>query len=296
MVSGLDRGINDAAKRQPLWWTRSRQHPRPLIGELQSLGRGSLALLDLDRASRPIGGSFLEICCVARGTDEWRFSGRNLRVGPGDLSIVGPSHRVSRPGNRAPPGEVRWLTLDLESSRGDGGPPLDVLDHDGPRAFRAPPPLPALFDRLLSEHRLADPHAGWAARGALHCLLAEMLRSREAAPGGPVPVTFSEPIAAAIAVIDEHLAEPLTVAALAAGVRLSPGRFHQRFLLETGYAPADFRARRRLERAKELLADSGLSITDIALTLGFSTSQYFATFFRRFTGVSPRDHRRQARI
>jgi AraC family L-rhamnose operon regulatory protein RhaS len=243
-----------------------------------------------------MGGAFLEICGVARGTDEWRVSGRNLRVGPGDLSIIGPSHGTSRPGNRAPPGEVRWLTLDLASGWGDGGPLPNALEQESPRVLRAPPLLAALFDRLLSEHRLADHHAGWAARAALHCLLAELFRSREAAPHGPTRPTLSEPIAAAIAVIDEHLAEPLTVAALAAGAQLSPGRFHQRFLLETGYAPADFRARRRLDRAKELLADGSLSITDIALTLGFSTSQYFATFFRRFTGVSPRDHRRQARI
>ena len=109
-------------------------------------------------------------------------------------------------------------------------------------------------------------------------------------------MTVSDTISTAIALIDERLAEPLRIAQLAAAVQLSPGRFHLRFLSETGYTPADYWSRRRLAKARELLADRSLSITDIAHTLGFSTSQYFATFFRRFTGMSPRDYRRQLQV
>jgi AraC family transcriptional regulator len=125
--------------------------------------------------------------------------------------------------------------------------------------------------------------------------VAEVLRAAECRqpallyPNAPP----SDTIAAAIGLIDERLAEPLRIATLAAAVRLSPAQFHVRFLEETGFTPADFWSRRRLAKAQALLADPQLSITDIALTLGFSTSQYFATFFRRFTGTSPRDYRRR---
>jgi AraC-like DNA-binding protein len=283
--------------RQQVWFTRSGQHPRPLTHELQSLGRSSLATVYIDRAQRPADGQFHEITCMLRGTDEWRVAGRLLRIGPGDLFSAGPHHKISPSGNRAPPGELWWLAIRLDGTAGSTESAVgEALDRHALRVIPAPRRLPALFDRLLSEHLLADEHAGWAARAALQCLLAEILRGYERVPRGAGRPAASDAIAAAIAVIEERLAEPLTVAALAAVAQLSPGQFHERFLLETGFTPADYWARRRLGRARELLADRGLSITDVALTLGFSTSQYFATFFRRFTGISPRDYRRQLRV
>ncbi len=48
----------------------------------------------------------------------------------------------------------------------------------------------------------------------------------------------------------------------------------------------------RLENAKQLLAEEGLSIKDIAHRLGFTRSTYFSTAFRRLTGISPSDFRR----
>ena len=293
------RAINDAAigrstasKRQQVWFTRSGQHPRPLTPEIQSLGRSSLATVYLDRAQRSADGQFHEITCMLRGTDEWRVAGRLLRVGPGDLFIAGPQHKLSQSETRAPPGELCWLAIRLDSAPEIG----EALDRHALRVIPAPHRLPALFDGLLAEHRLADEHAGWAARAALHGLLAEVLRGYERVPRGTGRAAASDAIAAAIALIEERLAEPLTVAALATVAQLSLGQFHDRFLLETGFTPADYWSRRRLGRARELLADRGLSITDVALTLGFSTSQYFATFFRRFTGISPRDYRRQLRM
>ena len=50
--------------------------------------------------------------------------------------------------------------------------------------------------------------------------------------------------------------------------------------------------RLRVEQAARLLAeDPGRTVTDIALSLGFSSSQYFATVFRRETGTTPGDYR-----
>jgi AraC family transcriptional regulator, L-rhamnose operon regulatory protein RhaS len=298
------RAINDAAiarstasKRQQLWFARSGQYPRPLLPEIQSLGRGSLATVYSDRALRSADGQVYEVSCMLRGTDGWRAGGRLLSVGPGDLLIAGPQHSIARSSTRAPPGELCWLSLRLDATPGSFDSMIaEALDRHALRIVQGSPLLPALFDRLLAEHRIADEHGGWAARGALHCLLAELLRAYETVPRGTVRPAASEAIAAALAIIEERLAEPLTVAALAAGVQLSPGQFHDRFLHETGYTPADYWSRRRLARARELLVDRGLSITDVALTLGFSTSQYFATFFRRFTGISPRDYRRQLRV
>lgn len=282
-----------ASKRQQLWLTRSGPHPRPCLPELYSLARGSFATLYLDRAQRPANGLYYQLCAIMRGTDEWRVAGRLHRVSPGTLLLAGPSHPIAPTAPRAPPGEAYWLTLDAQASPPPGG---DALDRLAPRLIQAPSGLPALFERLLAEHRLDDEHRSWAARGALQCLIADTLRACEAVPRSIGRPALSDAIARASAVIEDRLAEALTVAELAGAVQLSPSQFHERFLHETGYTPADYWSRRRLARAKELLADGSLSITDVALTLGFSTSQYFATFFRRFTGISPREYRRHGRV
>jgi AraC family transcriptional regulator, L-rhamnose operon regulatory protein RhaS len=44
--------------------------------------------------------------------------------------------------------------------------------------------------------------------------------------------------------------------------------------------------------AKQNLRSSQSSIIDIALELGFSSSQYFATVFKKIVGISPKDYRR----
>ncbi|MEI9987859.1 MAG: AraC family transcriptional regulator [Aliidongia sp.] len=302
------RAINDASnlraialKRQHLWFTDSAPHPRPLATEIQSLGRGSFTTfhLDADQCSTDTQypPSIRTVCLVLRGTVEWRVDGRLLRVGPGDLLVTATQQALGRSGTRASAGELYWLRLRLNPAAGEAAAAIgDALDRHALRIIRAPRAAALMFDRLLAEHRSADEHGAWAAGAALHCLLAEIIRAYDAAPRGSGQAEPGQAVAVAMAIIEDRLAEPLTVGELAAAVRLSPGQFHDRFLRETGYTPADYRSRRRLARALELLADGGLSVTDVALTLGFSTSQYFATFFRRFTGMSPRDHRRHLRV
>jgi AraC family L-rhamnose operon regulatory protein RhaS len=59
-------------------------------------------------------------------------------------------------------------------------------------------------------------------------------------------------------------------------------------------SPAQYLFQCRMERAgRQLREIPEMSVTEIALTYGFSSSQYFATAFRRLFGCSPRDYREQ---
>jgi AraC-like DNA-binding protein len=55
---------------------------------------------------------------------------------------------------------------------------------------------------------------------------------------------------------------------------------------------ADYTTRCRVEQAAKLLHETKRSVTDIAMDLGFSSSQYFATVFKPYTRCSPRTARR----
>jgi AraC family L-rhamnose operon regulatory protein RhaS len=59
----------------------------------------------------------------------------------------------------------------------------------------------------------------------------------------------------------------------------------------TAYSPMAYLTRLRIARARDLLRRSEASITDIAISCGFSSSQYFANVFRRCVGQTPTAYR-----
>jgi len=93
--------------------------------------------------------------------------------------------------------------------------------------------------------------------------------------------------------IEEHLADDVPLASLAELARLSPFHFSRAFHHSFGLPPHRYHIERRIERAKSLLADLSLSMTQIGQRLGFSESSAFAATFRRVTGRTPSDYRRR---
>lgn len=87
--------------------------------------------------------------------------------------------------------------------------------------------------------------------------------------------------------IEDHLAEQIPLSALARLVRLSPYHFARAFRQSFGHPPHRYHILRRIERAKTLLADPSLSVTEIGLTLGFNETSAFTSTFRKLTGLTP---------
>jgi AraC family transcriptional regulator len=92
----------------------------------------------------------------------------------------------------------------------------------------------------------------------------------------------------AIEYVCDHLAEDISLKALAAAVGLSPFHFARLFKQSTGLAPHQYVIRCRIERAKGLLVGSPAPIADIALQVGFCDQSHFASHFKRIYGVSPK--------
>jgi AraC family transcriptional regulator len=72
---------------------------------------------------------------------------------------------------------------------------------------------------------------------------------------------------------------------------LSVSHFSFRFRASTNQSPHQYMLRLRVERSKELLADSRLSVLDVGLEVGFRNQQHFATVFRNSVGVPPSVYR-----
>ncbi len=72
---------------------------------------------------------------------------------------------------------------------------------------------------------------------------------------------------------------------------MSVRNFNRLFLLETGITPKNFLILRRIERAKELLQNTKLTITDISLEVGYNSLSKFIATFKKITGILPSDYR-----
>jgi len=97
----------------------------------------------------------------------------------------------------------------------------------------------------------------------------------------------------AVAYIEEHLAEPISLAALAGLVGLSSCYFRRAFGRSFGMPPQRYQLSQRIERAKTLLAKHTATVTDVSHTVGYSDTSAFCTAFRRLTGLTPSTYRRE---
>ena len=93
--------------------------------------------------------------------------------------------------------------------------------------------------------------------------------------------------------LDSNLNHPWTLREMAAAAWLGRSQFSQYCRELTNMTPLEYLTSRRVAQAMRLLREADdVTITDIAFLVGFQSSQYFATVFRRYTGQSPSDVRR----
>ncbi|MDX2205977.1 MAG: AraC family transcriptional regulator [Hyphomicrobiaceae bacterium] len=87
--------------------------------------------------------------------------------------------------------------------------------------------------------------------------------------------------------IEANLDRDLGLADIAAAAELSPFHFARAFKHQTGVPPHHYLMERRVDRARQLLAASQVSLAEIALACGFAGQSHFTTAFKRHTGVTP---------
>lgn len=116
------------------------------------------------------------------------------------------------------------------------------------------------------------------------CSTQLLFRPREVEP---------ESVQLARAYIAEHRVEQLSLGRVARAVNLSATYFSELFKKSTGMNFVEYVAKVRVEKAKDLLQNPGLAITQIALEVGFQSLSQFNRSFKKSTGQSPRAYRHQ---
>lgn len=91
--------------------------------------------------------------------------------------------------------------------------------------------------------------------------------------------------------IQGHLEQDMALSDIASVVNLSPYHFCRLFKVSTGLAPHQYLTQCRIDRAKQLLQTTRLTITEITFAVGLSNHSSFTRLFRRYVGVTPKEFR-----
>lgn len=87
--------------------------------------------------------------------------------------------------------------------------------------------------------------------------------------------------------IEMNFAEDISMEEIARKIHVHPSHLMRAFKKEKGLTISTFRNLRRMKEAKELILNSNLSMTEIAIMVGFSNPQYFSKFFKEVEGITP---------
>jgi len=150
--------------------------------------------------------------------------------------------------------------------------------------------------KLKAEVDNSDPGSRQYAEALSLVLMHELLRLERTASAAARPVRGGLPAwqqKRVIEFVEEHLAEEISLAALAELVGLSLYHFARAFTQSFGAPPHRYHMARRMDLAKSLLRMPALSVTQIGSRIGFRETSSFTRAFRNFTGLTPTEYRRQ---
>ena len=130
----------------------------------------------------------------------------------------------------------------------------------------------------------------------MEILIIRLMRSIAlAVPSESQVISVNRQCAAVRRYIDLHFKEALTLEQLAAEGHMNKFYLSHAFKREFGVSPINYMISKRIEESKYLLAETDLSMTQIAQLLGFSSLSYFSQVFRRTQSVTPMEYRQSQR-
>ena len=231
---------------------------------------------------------------------EWKEDGRDrsVKLEPGSVSLLPAGSRRAARVFRPQPGEASILQIRpgfLQRSVGElaRGGKVELGQHMDLRDSQ----VARLIESLRADIAAGSPTGrlfGESIAAALSAHIAQqysVTQTRfEEFRGGLSPARLKR----VLEYIDFNLADSLNLDKLAEVAGLNLYHFARGFRQSTGLSPHQHVLRRRIERAKEFLRDSRLSVLEASARTGFVDQSHFSKVFRRITGFAPSKYRSEA--
>ena len=271
------------------------EQPDPSVPEIVHLGEQWVSQrLFIGPHSHPVWELYLQIS----GASCWDAEGRTYTLTPGSFFAAPPGlpHQMhDRPQDKH---HFFFAALDLAPilarlpALAPVWNPASALFHAGGGALLPP------FRQLVREVSLALPHRATGLRLAVDALVLEV--SRLCGPPALSPpasrlLGCHPAVRLAQELLDHQPEQPWRLADLARRAGISAHHLVECFTREVGVSPRRYLLGVRVRLAQEMLAGSDLPVTEMALELGFSSSQHFAATFKRLTGETAQGYRARQR-
>jgi AraC family transcriptional regulator, transcriptional activator of pobA len=289
----------------------------PLIGYPRTAGLPAISVHRWkhphDALPVPVSGShahdFLVLLYLEEGDHVLRVDGRDRLLTTGDAFVVAPGVVVT-PTSSSDSGAARIWVVFFPADAVDPAAPASLVSwrthpllspfvgspRSGGQCLPVPPPDREAWLAHLTDldAELRDRRDGYAdaARAHLALLLVRLGRLQS---GGPAAPEVEPLLAAVLDLIDDRFHEPISLRDVADAVGLTPGHLTTAISRRTGRTVQQWITERRMREARRLLADTDLTVTEIAPRVGYREAGYFVRRFRTAHGVTPGAWRRAGR-
>ncbi len=235
--------------------------------------------------------SALEICYLVEGRQNYRAFGRDYLLKGGDLFITNPDEPHSTGKQPQEKGSLFWLHLSPPRRNKPflGLHPLfgrelySSISRIREKCYPGSPIIRELFEKLhLQIQTPENPSRRITMSNMLASLILEIVKCSEK----PLR-TEGRNLNKIIQHMNERTEPKISVPEMAEFMGMSVSRFKTRFRHETGMPPAEYYLRLKIAKSREFLETGKGNVSETAMRFGFSSSQHFATAFKRFTGISP---------
>jgi AraC-like DNA-binding protein len=266
------------------------------LEEIHHIGRAicSRAHIGLEAHAH---ADFIEICYLRKGQLHWwaENEGGVYEVKAGELTITHPGEIHGGADDIHETCDLYWITFFF--TKKGCLPGLRKAHHElifekllaAPRHFQGNSQIVDYFEQMLTAIEFPGPLSPMRVRSAFHQFLLQVCDCAS----NDLKKKEDSRFESIIAKLKTDVTFFKDVSGMAESVGLSRNRFITLFRRYTGYSPIDFLNRERILQAKQLLSDRSSRVTDVAFYLNFSTTQYFATVFKKFTGMTPSKYQRE---
>ena len=261
--------------------------------------RGTAKLLNV--ASSRYGGDWhsvphihnhTELFYIVGGKGQFLIADQTFPVDANSLVIINPNVLHTEDSLNAQP--LEYIVLGIEgielaaSDISSGG--FCILDR-----FESAE-ISGCLRNILREMEQKNTGYEDVCQAYMEILVIRLMRATSiAVPAEPQTLTTNRQCAAVRRYIDLHFKEALTLEQLAEEGHMNKYYLSHAFKREYGTSPINYMISKRIEESKYLLAETDLSMSQIAQLLGFSSLSYFSQVFHRSQGTSPKDYRNSHR-
>lgn len=257
--------------------------------------RGTAKLLNV--ASAKYGGDWhsvphthnhMELFFIVGGKGQFSIQDQLYPVNVNNLVIINPNVIHTEVSLNAQPLEYIVLGIEgieLATSNASNGQ-FSILDH------YESVEISGCLRNILREMEQKNTGYEDVCQAYMEILIIRLMRTTAlAVPAEPQAVSTNRQCALVRRYIDLHFKEALTLEQLAEEGHINKYYLSHAFKREYGVSPINYMISKRIEESKYLLAETDLSMSQIAQLLGFSSPSYFSQVFRRTQAVSPMEYR-----